>query len=494
MKHNKGFECFIIVLFVCTLAASWVGCGGSSGGSSSSSSGTSVTGKLYQPNGTDPLPGALLYVPKTVTNTQIVNLKSSPEVGVDCESAPSTAAYSACSDADGSFNLGITDCSQIDATNNQIVIYVSKGTLDFTITIAGTCTSEAQTIAAAAGDTKAPEITSSSADLKIAVCSGEYDTMEEVLGRMGFAPSDSDSDSSPNYNGWDRTVNENFNYFKSHVDSLVDNSHFPSCCSLLKGETVAITDADGNAVTDSNGSALSRVITDYNIVFLNCGNGCEPGGGGLVTVLDDALTDFSESNTILRNYVNGGGALYVTDLSYDFIEQAFPEYVDFLNGGHGSSAETAQVAQEGQFGSSNFEPLASAINQTTLLNYLSSVSAGNTDCGTPSGSGALNSDNTVNICHFLSSWAVMTGLESGSSATNWVQGVAEFEGATDTDVNGNLITSGTTAIPLTMSFAHGSGAILYTSYHTNDDTTKTTEFLPQERILQFLILDVLGSL
>ena len=485
MKH------IITVLFVCSLAASWAGCGG---GSSSSSSGTSVTGKLYQPNGTDPLPGALLYVPKTVTNTQITNLKASPAVGVDCESAPSTAAYSACSSADGSFDLNITDCSQITATNSQIVIYVSKGTLDFTITIAGTCTSEAQTIATTATETKAPEITSSSADLKIAVCSGEYDTMEQVLGRMGYAPSDSDGDGSPNYNGWDRDVNANFNYFKSHVDSYVDNSNFPSCCSLLRGNTVAITDASGNAVTDSAGSALSRSITDYDIVFLNCGNGCEPSNGGYATALSDPLTDFSESNTTLRNYVNGGGALYVTDLSYDFIEQAFPEYVDFLNGGHGSSAETAQAAQVGQSGSGNFEPLASTVNQTALLNYLLSVSAENTDCGTPTGSGALNSDNTVNICNFLSSWAVMAGMESGSSATNWVQGAAEFSGSTDTDVNGNLITSGSTAIPLTMSFAHGSGEVLYTSYHTGDSTVATTEFLPQERILQFLVLNVLGSL
>jgi hypothetical protein len=475
---------------ICILTILNAGCGG--GGSSSDDDDTTVSGTLYQPNGTDPLPGALLYIPRSTTAAQIAASKTTPglEVGVDCESAPSDAAFSTCSDANGSFNINITDCSDIDDSNDQIVIYVSKGVFDFTITISGACTAAAQTIATEAADTTAPEITSSSADLKIAVCSGDYDRMEDVLGRMGLAPSDSDSDGTPNYDGWDSSVNANFNYFRGDYYSDTD---FPSCCSLLSGGTVPITDSLGAAVTDSGGSPLSRAITDYDIVFVNCGNGCEPSMGGLTSVLDDTFAGFTESNSTLRSYVNGGGALYVTDLSYDFIEQAFPEYIDFLNGGNGSSAETEQDAQHGVYGSGEFEPLASTINQSTLTSYLSSVDAGNTACGTPSGTGALNSDNTVNICDFLSSWAVMTGLETGSTATNWVQGAAEFSGS-DTDVGGNLITPGTTDIPLTISFAHGSGSVLYSSYHTNNSTTPTTDFLPQERILQFLILDLLGNL
>ncbi|MBI2342711.1 MAG: hypothetical protein HYU98_08285, partial [Deltaproteobacteria bacterium] len=454
--------------------------------------GTTVAGTLYQPNGTDPLPGALLYIPRSATAAQIAASKtaSSVEVGVDCESAPSNAAFSTCSGADGSFDLNITDCTDIDAANNQIVIYVSKGAFDFTITISGTCTSADQTIATEAADTTAPEITTSSADLKIAVCSSAWDRMEDVLGRMGLAPSDSDDDGTPNYNGWDGSVNANFNYFRGDYYADTD---FPSCCALMSGDTVAITDSSGAAVNDSNGSPLSRSLTDYDIVFVNCGNGCEPSMGGLTSVLDDAFADFTSSNSTLRSYVNGGGALYITDLSYDFIEQAFPEYIDFLNGGNGANAETAQDAQHGIYGSGVFEPLASTVNQSVLTDYLSSVDAGNTDCGTPSGTGALNSDNTVNICHFLSSWAVMIGLESGSTATNWVQGAAEFNGS-DTNVGGGTITPGTTEIPLTVSFSHGSGSVLYTSYHTNNAAEQTTDFLPQERILQFLILDLLGNL
>ena len=138
----------------------------------------------------------------------------------------------------------------------------------------------------------------------------------------------------------------------------------------------------------------------------------------------------------------------------------------------------------------------STVNETELKNYLSSVAAANDDCGTPSGTGSLNSDDSVNVCDFLSSWAVMVGVEDGSDATNYIQGAAWFvsEGATTTNAAGATVTSGTTEIPLSVGFTSGTGNVLYTSYHTNDSSTPTTEFLPQERVLQYLILNVLGSL
>ena len=460
-----------------------------------------VTGTLYQPNGTDPLPGALLYI-STSSSSSLVKALTTPStrpgnfgnfltVGTDCDDVPSgtTAAGSTCTDADGTFLLSLSDCSLFTLTDTLVTINYKKGstisgTFTTTLTCSGSSTTPTTNTVAADDST----IAGDSANLKIAICSGAWDQMENVLARMGFAPSDTDEDGTDDLNGWDGTVTENFNYFRGETGADED---FPSCCELLKGEDVAITDQDGNAVVDSAGAAITRSMSDYDILFLNCGSGCEL--GGFTTVIEDVLTN-ADSQTAIQNFVSDGGAFYVTDLSYDFIEQNFPGEVDFAGGGSGTSAETEQAAQVGTSGSGVFEPLSATVNEDTLKNYLSSVTAGNTDCATPTGTGALNSDESVFLCDFLSSWAVMIGLETGNSTTDWIQGAPSYSGGPYTNAAGATVTSGSTDIPLTVGFAEGDGAVLYTSYHTDNSSTLTTEFLPQERVLQFLILDLLGQI
>lgn len=499
MKTNQ--KSFFLLLCMVAIFSLSVACSSASTSSTTTTptGQATLTGTLYQPNGTDPLPGALLYVTASSSSTSLVKALQVPStrvgnfgnfltVGTDCDSVPTdvTVAGSTCTDADGTFAFDIADCSTITLTDSQVTINYKKGsTISGTFTTTLTCSDSGTSNTVAADDAT---ISGDSANLKIAVCSGAYDQMENVLARMGFAPSDTDSDGTEDLDGWDGTVTQNFNYFRGETGADED---FPSCCDLLQGESVAITDADGNPVVDDDGAAIVRTLSDYDIAFLNCGSGCE--SGGFTTVIEDVLAD-PDSQTTIQNFVNDGGAFYVTDLSYDFVEQSFPGEVDFAEGGNGSTAETEQEAQVGVNGSSAFEPLSATVNEDTLKNYLSSVTAGNTDCGIPTGTGALNDDESVFLCDFLSSWAVMIGLETASTTTNWIQGEAEFSGGPYTNAASETVTSGTTEIPLTVGFTSGDGAVLYTSYHTDNSSTVTTEFLPQERVLQFLILDLLGRI
>lgn len=466
------------------------GCGagttasGGGGGSSETGSAT-VTGILTQPNG-DPLPGALVYVEEGSGSAALIvksKKRLTDDEGNTCEDPPSgiTTAASDCTAGDGSFSFQIPDCSDVGFSGGNVTVHFRLGAIVGSFTAAVNCSGSAN-------DVGGNQVGSDTVkNLRIAVCSGEYDRMENVLARMGFAPSDTDSDGDQDFNGYDGSQTESFNYFRGHVGADAD---YPSCCELLKGSTVAITDRDGNPVMDAAGNPLMRSLGDYDIAFTNCGSGCE--SGGFTPVIDDLLFPVSQVSAI-QDYVNNGGALYVTDLSYDFIEQAFPGQIDYLLGGNGAGAETLNAAQMGEGGAGNFEPLPADVMQTSLKDYLESVAAGNPGCGIPSGTGSLNADETVNLCDFLGSWAVMIGMETTNAATTWIRGAAEFMGGPDTDAAGNPVASGD-KIPLTVSYSQGSGAVLYSSYHTDNSPMLTTEFLPQERVLQFLVLELFGAL
>jgi hypothetical protein len=192
-----------------------------------------------------------------------------------------------------------------------------------------------------------------------------------------------------------------------------------------------------------------EAMAQHSIIFIDCGNDYE----GLM---------FSDPDVIdnIRNYVNNGGKLYVTDLSYDFVEQPFPQFIDF----YGSDAtptsdpEEWDAAEEGRAGiTTNAEVLDS--NLSDWLNAR----------------GALNPDGTVHIEGFLAGWAVMNGTASGAKV--WIRGDVEFAG-----------TSGVK--PLTVTFDYGSngGRVLYTSYHTED--TEDPSLRPQEYVLAYLIFEL----
>jgi hypothetical protein len=85
-------------------------------------------------------------------------------------------------------------------------------------------------------------------------------------------------------------------------------------------------------------------LATFDIVFINCGAlaWTEYGPGPLST--DGTI------RRNLRDFVEAGGRLYVTDLSYDLLEGAFPSLVDYHGGGAGlgASPESAGAADLGE--------------------------------------------------------------------------------------------------------------------------------------------------
>ena len=267
----------------------------------------------------------------------------------------------------------------------------------------------------------------------MAVVTGHYDRMQNVLAKLGFGEIDS----------FGNLVlgTEKFDLYDG--DGSLDSS-YPDFDTIFN-------DGDGDSKPD---------IHNYDIVFINC-----------ETSYENLLSDSSRVQ-ILREYVRNGGRLYVTDRSYDFIERVFPEFIDFYLSDYTPEAdpETMNAAQQGNGGITT----EADVKDNMLKEWLKVVSCVDTmdnpvECVNPS-------TGKVQIGGFASDWAVMNGphTSKASEVKIWVEGPVEFGYPIDSGIK-----------PLTASFPFGSGKVLFTSYHT--EAANITGLLPQERILQYLV-------
>ena len=84
--------------------------------------------------------------------------------------------------------------------------------------------------------------------------------------------------------------------------------------------------------------------------------------------------------------------------------------------------------------------------------------------------GVLEGDGTVTLHHFIDGWALVDA--AGTETKVWVDG----------DAGG--------ARPLTISFEHGCGRVLYTSYHTIEGGGAGGTLNGQELILAYLAFEI----
>ena len=154
--------------------AFWVvtSCGG---GSSSSGLGSAsqLTGTVFAPSGTSAIAGATVYVPSSSTNIAVKTVTDTADDGTSCDDPPETACASTCSQADGTFTLSVSGCDA-SLTTGKIV----KGSFSDTFTIS--CSAEGS-CAVAATETKLGATSAS-----LAVVSGAFDSIEDVLAKLGF--------------------------------------------------------------------------------------------------------------------------------------------------------------------------------------------------------------------------------------------------------------------------------------------------------------------
>ncbi len=147
-------------------------------------------------------------------------------------------------------------------------------------------------------------------DRSYLVVQGQYDRIEDVLGRMGLQNVDL-------HDGVPLTLNWAEDLF----------------------QTQAIIDA-------------------YDVVFVNCG----------VEELEFARGLSANAVRNIRRYVEQGGSLYVSDWAYELIEQAFPEKIDFF--GPDDEHDGAQVAIGGAYATRVIDPeLAATVGETIDVDF-----------------------------------------------------------------------------------------------------------------------------
>lgn len=224
-------------------------------------------------------------------------------------------------------------------------------------------------------------------------------------------------------------------------------------------------------------------LAEFNFVFAPCAEYQTYG-----TLMTSAPT-----RAAIRDYVNNGGNLYVTDYAYDVVEQVFPAYIDF------AAPDGADGNADDNVGDLSFMGVAASgtlryesdnrAHPEDLVSWM--ASAGASDDGTLLTEGNwvnLNGVGTVTQCCDrdgntvdVTPDVVMSGPngvdpffgEFGPSHDDW--DAAEAEGAN---------------FPHTLSFAFGCGDVMYSTYHTVESIQTRADIAPQEMVLLYLILEL----
>lgn len=280
-------------------------------------------------------------------------------------------------------------------------------------------------------------------EANMAVVTGHYDEIQNVLAKLGFGETDG-------FGRFDATQDHDFTMIDG--DGSLDDAEYTNVEDFL-------SDLDE--------------MSEYDIIFMNCGPE------------DDTLSQDPQVLANLQQYVEEGGKLYVTDWSFNFVEDPFPSFIDFYN--NEEDAETAEDHHSAKMGTGGITTDAD-LQDGDLADWLDHVDVNDgtieTDCySLPEENlnarlGARNEDGTVTIGDFLGSWVVIDGEHEGyeGESKTWVSGViTAYDGVADK--------------PLTMTKDVGEGRLLYSSYHTAH-SCPTEGFWPQERILQYLVFEL----
>jgi hypothetical protein len=200
------------------------------------------------------------------------------------------------------------------------------------------------------------------------------------------------------------------------------------------------------------------LLRSYQMLLINCG-----------THFEDLVTTAGGPRNNLREYVREGGRLFVTDYSYDFVEQAFPEFADFW-GSDGTKSGTPEVPNEAEVGTDGLVVNGHVVDPS-LAAWL----------GLPQIQ-ALADDGSIKLEGFQTGWAVISQANPSLATKVWVEGPVKWVGG-----------SGEQPLAISYDFKdddqQGCGRITFSSYHTWGEATA---LLPQERVLEYLALE-LGS-
>lgn len=171
----------------------------------------------------------------------------------------------------------------------------------------------------------------------------------------------------------------------------------------------------------ANDLASEEVVARYDVIFINCG-----------VPLDNSRNADVQAN--LRSHVESGGYLYVSDWSSTYVDEIWPEAIQFVS-------PDAQIGYEG----------------TVRGDIVDSELAA-----------AMGTDE-MDITFDLGAWVVIDSVGVGTRVH--VQGDVQTEQGPMSDR------------PLTVSFTPGDGKVIYTSFHNEAQTTSD-----MDHILEFIVL------
>ncbi len=358
----------------------------------------SISGKVYAPNGIDPVAGASVGIPIALAK---------PSKLVRCETCAVAGKYSAhtYAKADGSFKL--TGIPNGGTYNLSIQKGHFRRIVSVTIPKCGHLTLKKDKTTLPGKKAHWGQWDSIP---KIAVITGAWDKMEKVLDKLGVTE-------KVIFNGKDWGTG-NFS-----MQALLQN--------------------------------LGR-MKEHHLILINCG-----------TKFETMVASPGAVRSNIREYVKAGGRLLVTDFSYDYVEQVFPEFIDFEGSDHASTTQpeshnAAEVGSEGL-------TIMADIKDNQMKSWLKLPEIK-----------AVQSNGKVKIVGFMTGWAVQKEVNLKTTTKVWVTGPAMWIG-------------GKGDRPLTASYyfqdtdKKGCGRVIFSSYHTYGNSK---DLLPQERILEYLMLEI----
>ena len=201
-------------------------------------------------------------------------------------------------------------------------------------------------------------------------------------------------------------------------------------------------------------------MSQYDIIFINCG------------LLWDLLkrdnpNDVTTIVNNLRQYYQDGGSLYTSDWAFMFIEQAFPNVLDFLPAGGGTDTETG--ARQG------YAPqvINASVNSPELQMLLGQNTV-NIDFPQDPANGVVNTQ-----------WVMVAGADAAT--TIHLSGNAQQCASAD-----NCSSSGATLnnSPLLITYknAVSGGSMAFTAFHNHAEGTPISPEI--SAILKFLIFQL----
>ncbi|WP_369994941.1 carboxypeptidase-like regulatory domain-containing protein [Winogradskyella sp.] len=174
------------------------------------------------------------------------------------------------------------------------------------------------------------------------------------------------------------------------------------------------------------------LLDNYDIIFLNCG-------------LSESKTDFSHNIT---DFVNNGGLLYATDWAYRYLNDITTDGTEYLSF-YDPYKSGDSVVTEAQI-------LNPDLIDWILLNFNIEI---------PNG--------TITIDEFLPGWQVVDTYDP-NTVLPWLYGPVDYDGISEDKY-------------LAYTFLHGNGGVLYSSFHTENNTEDATTV---ERLMQYMVFEL----